>query len=211
MFRDIINDYGGSPNGPSGASADAQVGFSIFGGAGYDITKLSWEIGVVGAGSGAAALSLYTGTDSATLSPTVASEGKEDYRYDTLAETAAKNLVFFYDSGSGPEEWASGYITRFVTTVTDIAADDATAVGDVLLTNSTVAGQDFFDEIMSLSNGTGALQYFADSFVPVQISDPATFISSGSWTVIPEPSTWAMLLGTGVLALAGFRRKNRLR
>ncbi len=207
MFRDIINNYGGSPNGPSGASADAQVGFSIFGGAGYDITKLSWEIGVVGAASGTAALTLFTGVGAETFSPGVASEGKEDYRYDTQAGAAAKNLVFFYDSGSGPEEWASGYITRFVTTVTDIAAADATAVGDVLLTNSTVAGQDFFNEIMSLSNGTGTLQYLADSFVPVQLTDPATFISSGSWTVVPEPSTWSMLLGTGVLALAGFRRK----
>lgn len=207
MFRDIIHDYGSSEHGPSGASADSQSGFSIFGGAGYDITQLSWQIGVVGGNDTDAAMTLYTGPGTATVSPTTTTEGKEDYRYDDAGGTAAKNLVFYYDDGGGPDEWASGYITRFITTVTDIAADDATAVGDVVLTNFTAAGEDFFNEIMTLSGGSGEIIYTADSFVPVVIADPATFTSAGSWTVIPEPSTWAASIGAMALTVVFTRRR----
>ncbi len=208
MFQTIIKDYGGSPLGPSGASADSQVGFSIFGGAGYDITKLSWEIGVVGGNDTDAAMTLYTGVGSETVSPGAATEGKEDYRYDTAGGTAAKNITFYYDDG-GLQEWVTGYVTRFVTTVTDIAADNATAVGDVVITNFTAAGEDFFNELSTLSGGSMEISYIADSFTPVSLSNPGTFSSTGSWTVVPEPSTWAAAFGVVVLALGIYRRRKK--
>lgn len=208
MFQTIIKDYGGSPLGPSGASGDSQTGFSIFGGAGYDITKLSWVIGVVGSGDSAAATTLYTGPGSVTVSPGVASEGKEDYRYDDAGGTAAKNLTFYYDDG-GPVEWVSGYITRFVTTVTDISANTATGLGEVVITDFTAAGEDFFNELSALSGGSMEITYIADSFVPVVLSNPGTFSSAGSWTVVPEPSSWAMGFGVVVLVLAICRRRSK--
>lgn len=207
MYQNIIRDYSGSPNGQSGATGATEVGFSIFGGAGYDITKLSWVIGIDGGADTDPAMSLYTGAGSETVSPGPASEGKEDYRYDTLGGTADKNLIFYYDNGVVLEEWVSGYITRFVTTVTDIDADTATGFGEVVITESTAAGMDFFNEIMTLSNGTGLIEYTATNFLSTDLSVPGSFSSDGSFTVVPEPSSWASLVGVCALSVAFLRRR----
>ncbi|WOO41183.1 PEP-CTERM sorting domain-containing protein [Rubellicoccus peritrichatus] len=198
MFLNIIDDYGGSPLGPSGGSGASQNGFDLFdpGGGGLDITLLSWTLG---------SMTLYEGPGTATLSPGPATPGFEDYRYDDNGGLAPTNLTFFYNGA----EWASGYVTRFVTEVANSADIDATGAGDAIITTNTPAGLAFFNEVMTLSSGTGQLSFVADSFTPVAPSDPGTFGSTGSITVVPEPSTMAALFGASALGITFIRRRRK--
>jgi len=201
MFNDIIADYGGNVNGVSGATGSSQVGLDLFdpGGGGLDITLLTWEFGTMslqGVGVG----------DSVTQSPGAATPGYEDYRYDDNGGVAAKNLTFYYNGA----EWASGYITRFVTTVPNISTGNATGEGTAYLDANTAAGQDFFDDLMTLSGGTGAMTFQADTFFSVTAADPGTFGSTGSITItaaVPEPSFWALFMGTITLGCLMIRRR----
>lgn len=196
MFLNIISDYGSSPLGPSGGSGATQDGFDLFnpGGGGLDITLLSWTLGT---------MTLYQGAGTATLSPGPASAGFEDYRYDDNGGLAATNLTFFYNGA----EWVSGYVTRFVTEVENNADFNATGAGDAVITSNTPAGLAFFNEVMALSSGTGQLSFVADSFTPVSPTDPGTFGSAGSITVVPEPSAWAAIFGASVLGITYIRRR----
>lgn len=200
MFLNIIPDYIGSPSGASGGSASTQDGFDLFApaGGGLDITLLSWTFGP---------MSLYQGAGSATLSPGPVSAGFEDYRYDTQGGTAPTNLTFFYNG----QEWATGYVARFVTEVDHINDISATGEGQAFVTGHTPAGQAFYDELMALSNGSGELSFIATSFFPVSLTDPGTFGSAGMIEVvpaaIPEPSAAGFLLGIGALACGTLRRR----
>lgn len=194
MFINIIEDYGGSPLGASGGSGATQSGFDLFDGGGQDITLLSWTL---------SEMTLYQGAGTATLSPGPASAGFEDYRYDDNGGLAAANLTFFYNG----DEWASGYVTRFVTTVDNTSDFDATGAGDAVITSNTPAGLAFFNEVMTLSGNTGDLFFIADSFFSVSATDPGTFSSTGSITVVPEPSTYAALCGLAVLGVVALRRR----
>ena len=200
MFNNIITDYGGSPLGASGGTASAQSGFDVFapGGGGLDITLFTWEFGpmtLLGAGIG----------DSVTQSPGAATQGFEDYRYDDSSGAAAKNLTFYYDSN----EWVSGYVTQFVVEVDDNSDFDAVGGGSAYIDSFTVAGTDFYNELMSLTNNTGLLDFVATSFTPVVGTDPGTFSSAGqisTVSAVPEPSSWALIIGSAALAAVASRR-----
>lgn len=202
MFQAVIDDYLSSPLGPTGATANTQNGFDLFdpGGGGLDIQLFSWQFA-----TGGNDLDLYTGPGSLTLPPTDDDPGAEDYRYDTQNNTAPHNLSFYYDG----VPWASGYVTRFVVEVENRFDLDATGWGNAVVTDFVAAGEDFFNELMSLSNGTGWLFFEVDEFVPYSIFDPATFLSSGTVHVVPEPATWAGILGLAVLGLVLFVRLRR--
>ncbi|MEO0795617.1 MAG: hypothetical protein AAFX93_10660 [Verrucomicrobiota bacterium] len=197
MFLEIINDYGGSPLGPSGGSGDSQDGFNLFdpGGGGLDITLLSWELG---------SMTLYQGAGTQTQSPGPATPGFEDYRYDDQGGVAPSNLSFSYNGTL----WATGYVTQFVTEVANNVDPSATGSGTAVLTAHTVAGEDFFNEVNSLSGGTNIITYTASSFSPVSATDPGTFASAGQLIIVPEPQTYGLIVGTLVLGLAYIRRRN---
>lgn len=197
MFLEIIEDFTGAP-GPSGATASSHVGFNLFepgpGGGGMDIGLLSWRYGP---------MTLAQGGDAVTLSPGADTPGFEDYRYDTQGGAAAPNLTFFYDGA----QWASGYVTQFIVEVDNDADASASGSGTAVLTSNTVVGQDFMNEIMAASGGTGSLVFEASNFAPVVFADPGTFSSAGTITVIPEPSTGAFLGGLTVLLAVALRRR----
>ena len=200
MFQDIVSTYGGAP-GPSGASGATSTDIDLFDGGGMDITLLTWEFGpmsLTGIGVG----------DSVTVSPGAATAGFEDYRYDDMGGVAAANLTFFYEGA----EWVSGYVTQFVITVPNNANPNATGTGSARITANTGAGTDFYNEIMSITGGSGELTFAANNFVSTTGSDPESFTSTGSVTLVaavPEPATWAALAGAAVLGMACFRRRRR--
>lgn len=202
MFQDIVTTYGGAP-GPSGATGATSTDIDLFdpGGGGMDITLLTWTFGpmsLTGVGVG----------DSATVSPGDASAGFEDYRYDNLGGTAATNLTFYYNG----DEWLSGYVTRFLITVPDRFTPNATGTGTAFITANTAAGTNFYNEIMSITGGSGELAFSANNFVSTTGVDPESFTSTGSVTLVaavPEPATWTALAGAAVLGLACSRRRRR--
>lgn len=197
MFREIIPTWVGAPKA-SGATGATSSGFELFepGGGGLDITLLTWEfttLTLLNSGVG----------DSVTVSPGVSSPGFEDYRYDTVGGTAPTNLTFKYNG----VEWATGYITQFIVAVENSSDFDAIGTGTAVLTSNTLAGQDFMDEIETLSAGTFALDFVASSFNPVAGADPASFGSAGQINIVPEPQTYAMVAGAMTLGLAMLRRR----
>ncbi|WP_309381722.1 hypothetical protein [Cerasicoccus frondis] len=198
MFNDIIADYDGSLSGPSGGSGATQEGMDLFspGGGGLDITLLSWRF---------TTLELYFGAGSVTQSPGAATPGFEDYRYDDAGFTAPTNLTFYYDD----VEWASGYLTRFVVEVDNNADPAAIGAGEAVLTSNTLAGQDFMDEISDLTAGANILTFVADSFTPISPTDPGTFGSAGSITIVPEPGVTAAGIGAMILSAVLIRRRKR--
>ena len=201
MFQDIVSTYGEAP-GPSGATGATSTDIDLFDGGGMDITLLTWEFGpmsLTGIGVG----------DSATVSPGDATAGFEDYRYDDQNGAAAVNLTFYYDN----DEWLSGYVTRFLITVPNRFNPNATGTGTAYITDKTAEGTNFYNEIMSITNGSGELAFSANNFVSTTGSDPESFTSTGSVTIVsavPEPATWTALAGIAVLGLACFRRRGRI-
>jgi MYXO-CTERM domain-containing protein len=201
MFQDIVSTFGGAP-GPSGATGATSTDIDLFDGGGMDITLLTWEFGpmsLTGIGVG----------DSATVSPGDATAGFEDYRYNDLSGAAAANLTFYYNE----VEWLSGYVTRFLITVPNRFDPNATGTGTAYITNNTAAGTGFFNEIMTITGGSGELAFNANNFVSTTGTDPESFTSTGSVTIVsavPEPATWTALAGAAGLAMACFRRRRRV-
>jgi hypothetical protein len=164
------------------------------GGGNQDITNLRWTFGP---------LSLYLGAGTQTTSPTATTAGFEDYRYDDQGGLAATNLNFYYQNTL----WATGYVTSFVVEVANNMAANATGVGSAYLSNPTMAGTAFYNEIMAASNGTGLLSFTATNFSPISLTDPGAFSSDGSITVVPEPGHAAALLGLLAVGFAAWRRR----
>ncbi|WP_269543201.1 hypothetical protein [Cerasicoccus fimbriatus] len=191
MYLNIVDDYGSSPLGPSGATGNT-TDLDTFspGGGGFDISLLTWEFG---------SLDLYTGPGSVTQSPGPASPGFEDYRISG----AGPNLTFYYNG----DEWVTGDLTRFITAVDNVNDFEATGTGEATITNFTVAGTAFFNEIMSLTGGTGVITFTADGFSAVQGPDPATFTSDGTISIVPEPGVTAAGIGAIVLGAVLIRRR----
>lgn len=135
-----------------------------------------------------------------SLSPGGATAGFEIY-----TNSAGSNMgIDFSYNGS---LWASGTVDQIRTDVVNSAAQNATGSGQVTL---TAAGVDstFFDEIMTLSGNTGVLAYTFTSFAPVNAQ--GLFNSAGSFTVVPEPSEYAVVFGVlGIGAVAVRRMKRR--
>jgi len=185
----------------SGATGATATGIDLFdpGGGAMDVELLTWNFGpmsLTGIGVG----------DSETLSPGDATAGFEDYRYDSMGGVATTNLTFYYDG----DEWLSGYITPFLITVPNRFDPNATGTGTAYITANTAAGLNFYNEIMTLSGGSGELAFAAGNFVSTTGTDPESFTSSGSVSIVsavPEPSTWATLAGLAALGLAGCRRR----
>lgn len=202
MFQSIIDDFVDSNFGPTGGTANGQNGFDLFdpGGGGLDISLLSWRFA-----EGGNNLSLYTGPGSLTQAPTNTDPGAEDYRYDSQNGTAPSNLSFYYDGNL----WATGYVTRFVVNIDNRLDFQATGWGNAVVTDFVAAGEDFFVELMALSAGTGELFFEVDEFNAIQHTNPGTFLSSGTIHVVPEPSTWASLLGGAVFAFTLIFRRRR--
>ena len=168
----------------SGSSTGtAQSGFSTI----PDITLLTWSFDD---------LDLDIGD---SISPGAASAGLEVYR-DT---DSSSNLQFSYNGAL----WVSGLITEYRVNVDNNNDFDATGVGVSTITSFTAAGEDFYNEIMTLSGGSGEIGFTADSFAAVAAGE---FTSAGSLTIsaVPEPNTYALWLGMAVVGFTGTRRRH---
>ncbi len=63
----------------------------------------------------------------------------------------------------------------------------------------------FFDEVMTLSGNTGILAFEFDNFDAVDAA--GLFESDGRFTVVPEPSEYAMIFGALGMAAVVLRRR----
>lgn len=178
MFNDIVSGI---------ASGSSVTGSNIFTDT-YDVTRLSWSFGP---------MSL---TGPLTQSPGPNSPGFEDYRFDG----PGTNLTFSYDHPTdGMQVWAEGVVDQFVVTVANVNATSASGAGTLTLTSATQAGQDFFNEIASLTGSSMLMTFTADNFTPVSFG---LFNSAGSISAVPEPRFYASAVGLLVLGFAYFRR-----
>lgn len=150
----------------------------------HDVVNLSWTFGD---------LEL---TDH--LSPGVETAGYEIY---TENDGSFEPFTMYQDG----VVIATGISTSLRTDVENNMDDTAVGVGYVTL---TAAGEDseFYDEIMTLSGNTGELRLDIDSFSPT--ANEGVFTSTGTVSVVPEPSVGA-LMGLGLMGFLTFRRFRR--
>jgi hypothetical protein len=162
------------------ATATSQAGFIYFDT--HDITQLTWTFGD---------LELTN-----HLSPGATTAGFEYY-------SEADNNVTDFEMFQNDTLVASGDVLYLQTDVAN--SSDATGTGAAGITLTT-AGADptFFNEIMALSGGTGALSIEIGNFDPM--SD-GVFNSNGTLTVVPEPSATALFVGLFALACIPRRRR----
>lgn len=162
------------------ATATSQVGFSYFDT--HDITQLTWTFGD---------LELTN-----HLSPGASSAGFEYY-------SEADNDVTDFKMFQNGALVASGDVLYLRTDVANSSDTSATGTAEVTL---TTAGADstFFDEVMTLSGGTGTLSVEIGNFDPVSYGE---FDSSGTLTVVPEPRATALFVGLFALALIQRRQR----
>ena len=162
------------------ATATSQVGFSYFDT--HDITQLTWTFGD---------LELTN-----HLSPGASSAGFEYY-------SEADNDVTDFEMFQNGALVASGDVLYLRTDVANSSDTSATGTAEVTLTTAGVDST-FFDEVMTLSGGTGTLSVEIGNFDPVSYSE---FNSSGTLTVVPEPSATALFVGLFALALIQRRQR----
>lgn len=100
---------------------------------------------------------------------------------------------------------ANGYVSSFVaTTITDPNNPNfatATASGTAVVTGAGAGPNSFYNEVMSLTGGSGVVGVNAPQFYTLAYTDPATFQLSGTLTV-PEPSALALLGVASIVLLA---------
>jgi hypothetical protein len=128
-------------------------------------------------------------------SPGVATPGFEIY-----TETDGNEVPFTLDYDSSVA--AVGVVSWLRVDVSNSSDLAATGTAEVILQNPG-SDPELFNEIMSLSGNTGILYFTINEFDPVSFGQ---FASTGSFTVVPEPSTFASLAGAFILAYVLRRR-----
>lgn len=187
--------WGSNENGT--ATATSVNGFNFpnqFGG--FNVNQFSWEIG--GTAVDLEDLDLDVGQ---SQSPGV---GVQGFEYYTNLDGPTTTITFKH----GADVWATGTVDFVRTLVPHVNAVSATGTGQATITAHGGGDTTFFDDIMLLSGGTGQLDFTFTSFEAVDAA--GLFNSAGSFTVVPEPSEYALmfvLLGGGAIAL----RRARLR
>jgi len=133
------------------------------------------------------------------LSPTANEAG---WQYYTEGDLIAQPITFYYSD----TEWASGKVNFLQTNVNNSADIFATGSGSVNLEAYTTDGSDFYNEVMSLTSGTGLMEFSIANFTAV--NNAGLFNSSGKIFIspVPTPSTMALML-LGLLILSFFRTK----
>ena len=134
-------------------------------------------------------------------SPGVGTPGWEEYRE---LSAPVVNMDFFYNGAL----WATGQLVDAyridVADVDDFAGGIGTA--QIELISNTAAGLAFFNEVDALTGGTRILDFENGNFVVVSGPD-GTFTSTGSFTAIPEPSSFAMVCLGAVFLFTAVRRR----
>lgn len=169
------------------ATATSANGFNSLSFGGFNPALFSWTIGNVG--------ELELG---ANQSPGPATMGFENY-VNTVGPDV--DIQFTYNG----DIWANGIVNLVRSEVVNDTANVGTGSGTVTLTGGGVDNT-FFNEVIALSGGSGQLDYTFTSFTPVNAQ--GLFNSAGSFTVVPEPSEYAMMFGVlGVAAVVLRRRR----
>lgn len=85
---------------------------------------------------------------------------------------------------------------------------DFTAVGNGQVT-LTAPGSDpaFYNEVTTLTGGSRILQVTLSSFDPVD--NAGNFVTTGTFTAVPEPEEYAVLAAAGLIGWAMWRRSKR--
>lgn len=203
MFERLVQlGAGNEGHGPSGGYASAQSGLAFFDGVEYQIENFFWIID--------GGLELYQGPGSLTQSPGTDTPGAEDYRNTH----SMVNVRFMYDDGLGGQgiQLLEGVLSRLVVNVDNYTDYAATGWGKATVTAASWDGEDLYDEIMTLSNGTGALHFDLHTFNPVVMEDPGVFSTSGTIHIVPEPGTYAVILSLMAISTVFYiKRGNRVR
>ncbi|WP_158279895.1 PEP-CTERM sorting domain-containing protein [Coraliomargarita sinensis] len=132
-------------------------------------------------------------------SPGPSSPGWEEYRE---LDSNVQPVEFFYNGVL----WATGsFVDDFRVDVE--SNDDLNGVGmsEVQLTGHTAAGNDFYQEVSSLTGGSRVLQFENSNFVNTSGPD-GFFESDGIMTAVPEPASFGLGLGLIGFLLALRRR-----
>ncbi|RLA44001.1 MAG: hypothetical protein DRR42_20995 [Gammaproteobacteria bacterium] len=165
----------------AGGAGQSTTGFTSLGG--KDISKLGFSFGDLDLTS--------------WLSPGPASAGYEIYTDDGTGTP----LEFSYDG----DLWATGTVHFLRTDVANSSDLNATALMSVTLLS---AGLDdaFFNEIMSLTGGTGMITLNAHSFTPINASGLFSAVTTLELTAVPVPAA-VWLFGSALGFLGWIRRK----
>ncbi len=101
----------------------------------------------------------------------------------------------------------------------ELGGNEATAAVPLAASAPKPVGLQLFSTTSAAFTGTGSIDFTTESQFLPQIgasgeirpgySDIGLGASIGRWLVIPEPSTYAILLGAGVLAAAAIARRRR--
>lgn len=137
----------------------------------------------------------------ASQSPGAATPGWEIYRE---LDGAPQPIIFSYNG----TQWATAMLTDDHYRI-DVSHNlDAGAVGSATFVLDGVlnpSGQAFYDEVLSLSGGSGVITASVFDFYPVDLN--GQFSSNGTLTVIPEPGASAGWLALAALLLALWPRR----
>lgn len=104
-------------------------------------------------------------------------------------------------------QWATGEVLQLELNMID-AEGNATATG---LAKFTAAGTNsaFFNELMTLTSGSGLMAFAVEPFYA--FADDGVFTVTGTLSAVPEPGTYAAIVGFAGLGFALLRRKIRAR
>ena len=171
-------------------AADSVNGLNSLSFGGFVAADFTWKIGQAIAGGGNLELS-------SSLSPGPASIGFERY---TNVNGATAEIQFSYSG----DLWATGTVDFIRSEVANINSATATGTGQVTLTSAGVDST-FFDEVMTLSGNSGLLAFEFDNFQAVDAA--GLFSSDGRFTVVPEPSEYALMFGVLGVAAVAYRRR----
>ncbi len=157
---------------------------------GFVPSSFTWKVATAIAGGGDLELSSH-------LSPGLASSGFERY---TNVDGANAEIQFSYAGAL----WAVGTVDFLRSEVANINAVTATGTGQITLTAGGVDTA-FFDEVMTLTGNTGIISVEFDNFEAVDAA--GLFESDGRFTVVPEPSEYAIMFGLLGIGAVFLRRR----